>query len=158
MWNIQDYLIDQAGKDWAELLSEWAPILPAEFTVWLVNRTGDIFAVFQDDSVNLLDVGTGLITRLADNREDFCIKIEQADNANNWLAIKLVDQCVARGITLGPNECYAYKIPPLLGGVYEVDNLVPTDLSVHYSLLAQIYIQTRDLPVGTKIFKFVIDN
>jgi hypothetical protein len=69
--NLRDYLIDQAGKDWAQLLSAWAP--------------------------------------------------------------------------------------PLLGGKYEIDNVEPTDLAVHYGLLADIYRQTKDLPDGTPIAAVVTD-
>jgi hypothetical protein len=116
-----------------------------------VNRFGDVFAVFADDSVHKLDVGTGVITQLGVNRDDFAQKIDVDDNANNWLMIPLVDRCVSAGMVLGPNQCYGYKLPPILGGEYEVENFELTDLSVHYSLLADICQQVRDLPDGTKI-------
>jgi hypothetical protein len=62
MPNIENYLIDQTGKDWLELLSGRAPPLPESFTIWLVNRIGDVFAVFDDGSVHMLDVGVGTLT------------------------------------------------------------------------------------------------
>lgn len=126
-------------------------LLPNSFTVWLVNRFGDIFAVFEDDSVNLLDVGCGTIERVAENRDDFANKIDKDDNSNKWLMIDLVDSCMEAGLELSPNQCYGFKVPPILGGSYKVENIEPTDLSVHYSLLAQINEQTKDLPDGTKI-------
>ncbi len=156
--NVQDYLIEQSGKDWGELLSGWAGTLPASFTVWLVNRFGDVFAVFEDGSVHMLDVGTGMVRRLADSRDDFATQIDAGDNANNWLMTPLVDQCVAAGVTLSEDQCYGYKIPPILGGKYAVENVAPTNLSVHYSLLADIYRQTKDLPDGTRIKAVVIDR
>jgi hypothetical protein len=82
--NIHDYLIDQSGKDWSELLSGWSAALPPPFTVWLVNRFGDVFAVFEDGSVHKLDVGTGAMQRLADSRDDFAARIDAGDNANHW--------------------------------------------------------------------------
>jgi len=126
-------------------------VLPPEFTVWLVNRFGDVFAVFEDDSVNTLDVGIGSTKRVADNRDDFAMQIDLGDNSNNWLMIPLVDACVARGLTLGDDQCYGYKVPPILGGEYSVENFEPTDLSVHYSFLADIFHQTRDLPDGATV-------
>jgi hypothetical protein len=149
--NVQDYLIDQEGKDWAALLSDWGILLPPSFTVWLVNRMGDVFVVFDDDSVNLLDVGNGMIERVADNREHFAVLIDQGDNAEDWLLISLVEACVGAGLELSPNQCYGFKLPPILGGSYAVENIVPTDLSVHYSFLADICRQTKDLPDGTKV-------
>jgi type VI secretion system (T6SS) immunity protein Tdi1 len=65
--------------------------------------------------------------------------------------IPLVDASVASGLTLAEGQCYGYKIPPILGGQYEVSNVEPTDLSVHYAFLADIYRQTKDVPDGTPI-------
>jgi hypothetical protein len=151
MPNLEDYLINQAGKDWPELLSGWSPPLPESCSIWLVNRLGDVFAVLEDDSVHMLDVGVGTFTRLADNREDFRTRIDLDDYANDWLMIPLVDRCVSAGMVLVDNQCYGYKLPPLFGGKYDVENLYPADLSAHYSFLADIFRQTRDLPDGTRI-------
>jgi hypothetical protein len=149
--DVMDYLIDQEGKDWAELLSGWSILLPGSYTVWLVNRLGDVFAVFDDDSVHFLDVGRGVVERVADNRDHFADLLDVGDNAGGWLAIGIVDACLEAGLKLSPNQCYGFKIPPMLGGNYEVENLEPTDLSIHYSFLADIFRQTKDLPAGTKV-------
>lgn len=149
--NLQDYLINQEGKDWPNLLSGWDFLLPASFTVWLVNAFGDVFAVFDDDSVNLLDVGNGTIERIAKDRDECAQKIDLHHNANAWLMLNLVDACVKSGLKLSPDQCYGFKIPPILAGTYKIDNIVPTDLSVHYSFLADICRQTKDLPDGTKV-------
>lgn len=149
--NVNDYLIDQEGKDWAELLSGWLSLLPSTFTVWLVNKLGDAFIVFDDESVHLLDIGVGTIERVADNRDHFCELIDLGNNSNDWLMVDLVDRCVAAEMTLTENQCYGFKVSPVLGGNYSVENLEPTDLSVHYSLLADIFKQTKDLPDGTKV-------
>lgn len=156
--DINDYLIDQAGKDWGALLRDWVPPLPAGFTLWLVNRFGDAFVVPEgDNSVYLLDVGVGTFVRLADDRSHFADLLDVDDNAANWLLIPLVDACRGAGMTLSRSECYGFKVPPILGGEYEVANVEPTDLSVHYSFLGDIYKQTKDLPDGTRINTVVVD-
>ena len=83
--------------------------------------------------------------------DDFIAKIDADDNAGVWLLIPLVDQCVSEGLVLNANQCYGYKVPPILGGKYTTQNLEPTDLSAHYSFLGSIFDQTKDLPDGTKI-------
>ncbi len=156
--DINSYLIDQAGNNWGSLLSDWVPPLPSSFTLWLVNRFGDAFVVSDDDgSVHMLDVGGGTLARVADNRAHFTDLLDQSDNANNWLMIPLVDACREAGMSLEPSKCYGFKIPPVLGGKYEVANVEPTDLAVHYSLLADIYKQTKDLPDGTPIKTVVVE-
>jgi hypothetical protein len=149
--DINDYLIDQAGKDWQTLLQDWMPPLPSTFTLWLVNRFGDLFVVTDDDVVHMLDVGAGAFKRVADNRDHFAQLLDQDGNAHNWLMIPFVDRCQAANMTLGPNQCYGFKIAPLLGGPYELANIEPTDLAVHYSMLADIHKQARNLPIGTPI-------
>jgi hypothetical protein len=157
MSDIHDYLIDQVGKDWAALLRDWLPIFPSGFTIWMVNRLGDIIAVFEDESVHFLDVGNCNLRRIANDREDFIVRIDEDDNASDWLAMRLVDHCVAAGMTLAEDQCYGFKIPPMLGGGYSFENVVPTGLSAHYSLLADLWQQTKDLPDGTEITVQVVD-
>ena len=156
--DINDYLIDQADKDWGTFLRGWMPPLPPSFTLWLVKRFGDVFVVLEDDkSVHMLDVGAGTFVRVADDRSHFADLLDRNDNAANWLLIPLVDACRAAGMALNASQCYGFKIPPILGGKYEVENVEPTDLSVHYSFLGDIYTQTKDLPDGTRIKTVVVD-
>lgn len=157
MPDINEYLIDQTGKDWSKLLQDWSPPLPEEFTIWMVNRLGDIIAVYEDDSVHMLDIGAATVQHLANNRDDFIEQIGNDENANLWLAISLVDACIAVGMRLDTDQCYSYTIPPFLGGKFEVGNLHPCDLSVHYSYLAHIYRQIKDLPDGAKVDLKVVD-
>ena len=145
--NIQDYLLDQADKDWAALLSGWD--LPETFELWMVNRFGDAFLVFEDGSVHVLDLGACALNRVADNREDFARKA--ANSAADWFMMPLTDACVASGMIPGASQCYSFKVPPVLGGAYELANVTLTDLAVAYSFAADIHPQVKDLPDGTKI-------
>jgi hypothetical protein len=155
--NINDYLIDHVGKDWRALLSGWAEVLPSSFTVRLVNRFGDVFAELDDGSIHLLDIEAGTFRRIAENREHFADEIEAGENANNWLLIPLVDRCVAAGLVLRADQCYGYKMPPMLGGEYVVGNVATVDLAEHYSFLADVWRQTKDWPDGTQV-KIVIKH
>jgi len=155
--SIRDYLIERSGKDWKNLLADWAEVLPREFTVWLVNRFGDLFIVLEDGSVHMLDVGKGTLRRMADDRDKFCDELDRDDNAADWLMTGFVDQCVAAGLVLGPNQCDGYKLPPLFGGEYTIANVFPIDLREHYSVLGDMHRQTKDLPDGTRV-KLVVTN
>jgi hypothetical protein len=147
--NLNDYLLDQTGKDWAELLSGWSPPLPDVYTIWLVNRFGDVFAVFEDGTVHMLDVSNCVLNKVADSRDDFARSAET--RYRDWLLTPLVDACEGAGIVLKAHQCYGFKVPPILGGKYEISNIGAVDISVHYSFLADIYRQTKDLPDGTRI-------
>jgi hypothetical protein len=149
--NVNDYLLAQDGKDWPAIISDWQWIVPSAFTIWLVNRFGDVFLVPENGTVQMLDLGGGSLRQVASSREDFIKKIDEGDNANQWLMIPLVDKCVAAGLILGQGQCYSYILPPILGGKYTVENTEVCDVEVHYSLLAQIQRQVKDFPDGTKV-------
>jgi hypothetical protein len=155
--NINDYLIDQRGKDWAKLLSVWSGLLPEYFTLWLVNRFGDLFVVLDDGSVHMLDVGHASLKRLADSRDQFAELLDVDNNANTWLMIPLVDKCVRALPALKPSQCYGYKNPPLLGGKYAVENCAALEIAEHYSFLAHIHEQTKDLPEGAQVRLTTVD-
>lgn len=137
MTNINNYLIDPTGQNWAALLTDWAGLVPQSASVWAVNRIGDVIVTAPDGSVHLLDVGTEHVSRIAASRDDFLKKVEEGTNAKQWLATPLIDACVAAGMTLAPGQCYGFKVAPLLGGDYVVENMVPTGLAEHYAAMAK---------------------
>ncbi len=148
---IQDYLIDHRGLDWPSLLSEWTWLVPNRFTVWLMNRFGDLFLVFEDGSVQMLDVGAGTLKRLADSRDDFCAKVDENDNVSDWFLIPIVDKLVAAGITLPEGRCYGYKRLPALGGDYSVENTCVLPIVEHYGVCGSIHNQIKHLPDGSQV-------
>ncbi len=148
---LTDYLIDQAGIDWATVLRPFHALLPSDLTVWLVNRYGDVIFVRDDGSVDMLDVGGTAVKTLADSREHLTFLIDESGNANDWLMIPLVDKCVAAGLHLQPGQCYSYRQAPLLGGNYTVANTVIMPLAQHYAFYGMLYDRTKDLPDGTKV-------
>ena len=148
--SIDDYLIDQSGVDWSKTLASWAWLLPAEFTLWLVNRFGDLFLVQQDGSIWMLDIGAGTLTRVAQSREEFGNKLD-AGNAAEWLMIPLVDRLADAGFVLQPGHCYGFKTPPVLGGRYEVENCCQLSVGDYISGCGRIHEQLRNVPDGTEI-------
>jgi hypothetical protein len=147
---VQDYLIDHTDFDWPNLLVGWNWLLPPKFTVWLVNRFGDLFLVLPDDSVHLLDVGAGTLTRLADNQDEFCRKIDEGENASKWLMIPLIDKLVAAGVGLQPGFCYSYGTLPVAGGKLAPDNTLVLGIVEHYRRCVAAHKSIRQ---GLKVFE-----
>ncbi|QDU55172.1 hypothetical protein Pan181_13580 [Aeoliella mucimassa] len=148
---LRDYLIDQEDYDWSAMLSPWYGLVPEEFTLWMVNRFGDLIVVLGDGSIEMLDVSAGTRTRLAENRDEFGDRIDEEENANTWLMIPLVDACVQQGLLLEPGQCYSFTTPPILGGDYSVANTEVASIVDHYKLYGQLYQQLKDLPDGTQV-------
>jgi|SRR5262249_5238519 len=149
--NIKDYLIDHLTFDWATLLVDWKWLLPTEFSVWLMNKYGDLVLIADDGSVLFFDVGSGTLERVADDRDDFSRKLDEDDKASVWLMIPLIDQLTAAGIGLDEARCYSFLTPPVLGGEYTVKNTVTLPITEHYGVYASIHEQIKDLPDGTQV-------
>jgi hypothetical protein len=154
---MEDYLIDPDSIDWSAALAGWSWLIPAEFTLWLVNRLCDLFIVTDDGSVHMLDIGAGTLKRLAANRDEFCRLIDEGNNANEWLAIPLVDRLVASGLLLEPGQCYGFKVPPVLGGRYEVENCGPLSIPDYLGAYGSIHERLRDVPEGSGVVLKVVE-
>jgi len=151
MARIADYTVDHRGLDWPDLLASWAWLVPRQFTVWIMNRFGDLFLVFEDGSVHMLDVGRGSLERVADNRDDFANRVDEGTNANEWLMIPLVDELRKAGVVPGPTECYSYVQLPVLGGDYTRGNTRVVSIAHHYKAFGPIHETIKDIPDGTVV-------
>lgn len=149
--SLTDYLIPHQGLDLQRALRNWAWLVPESFTVWIVSRIADMFLVSPDGSVHMLDVGEGTLTRVADRREDFRAKLDESDHADDWLAIALVERCVAAGLTLQTGQCYGFVRPPVLGAKYTVENVRPIALDDYVGACGSVHEQIKDLPDGSEI-------
>lgn len=155
--DINDYLIDPRELDWHKLLDTWTWLVSGDFEVWLMNRFGDLFLIFDDGSIHMLDIGAGAIERLADSREEFFAKADQGGNGSDWFMIPLVTQLVASDMTLGEGECYSFKQPPILGGEYDVENSYVIPIEGHFHFYGSIHKQIKDLPDGAKVEIKMVD-
>lgn len=153
--NIHDYIIDHSTFDWAKLITTWHWRLPPRFTAWIMNRFGDLFLRTDDGSIHVLRLDDGSLSCLANSKDEFCQKIDERENANDWLMIPLVDRLVATGKTLKQGECYAFVQIPLIGGDYTIDNVVIRTVAFQYAALGPIFQQMEGLPDGTPV-KFEI--
>ena len=149
--NSNDYLIDQTGLVWQSLLSEWHWLLPPQFRVWLLTRTGDLFINVPDGTIHMLDVGAGRLQQVAASREEFCTKIDDPEVAADWLMIPIVDQLVASGVVLAAGQCYSYRTLPTLGGSYAADNRMAFGIREHFGGWGSVQRQISDLPDGAEI-------
>lgn len=148
---VEDYLIDLKGIDWPSALKEWGWLLPEEFTLWMVNRLGDLFIVLPDGTVHMLDVGAGSLTKLAESRDDFCAKIDEDGVVDDWLAIPLVDALVEAGVRLDPGRCYGFARLPMLGGAYDVSNCAPLPIADYLGATGSMHYRMKDVPDGGQV-------
>lgn len=149
--NIKDYLIDCTNCDWQKMLAPWSWCLPGTFTTWMMNRFGDLFLITDDGKIHVLRLDNGRLHLLADSKDDFSEKMGDAETANDWLLIPLVDRLVSSGVSPGAGQCYAFVQIPILGGDYVVENVVVREVESQYLALGPIFAKLDKLPDGTKV-------
>lgn len=146
--SIQDYIIDHRELDWDLLLESWQWMLPDSYTIWLMNRFGDLFLILEDGVVVMLDSGMGRVEEVATSQGDFCDLCEVPENLSDYFAIPLVDALAEAGTTLEAGQCFTFRHPPVTGGEYSVENTAVTDIANHYTGYGAIHEKVRDLPDG----------
>ncbi len=146
--------IDAHFLDCDRLLSDWRWTLhPFSLTMF-----GDWFFEDEGGRVVFLDSIAAQLSEIAPSRETFLAERETLENLDQWYMADLALLCWDHGLRPGPSECLSFKLPPVLSGSLEVDNVEVCDLMVHESVLAQIHRGVKDLPDGTVINRFVVDG
>lgn len=105
---------------------------------------GRVFATQgQGGEVLLLEPGTAEALEIPVDLAEFEAS-ELVDNPDAALAFGFYQSWRnAGGAAPGPGQCIGYRKPLFLGGADEMDNLELSDLSVYWSVTAQIIAQVR---------------
>ncbi len=112
---------------------------------------GDLFLIGKEKDVYWLQTDCGDLTRVADNIQQFQSYLSDEEKFDTWFLPLLIEKLINAGKFLEENQVYSYLQIPVIGGEYSVDNIKPTDMSVHFAYSGQICEQIKDLPDGTKV-------
>ncbi len=156
--NLSDATIDLTAVDCERLLSDWSWLVQGQYSPLLMTAFGDLFLQSDDGHVWFLDLVSGEFKDVAHSRDDWAEMFNDPQTVEEWLMPGLVEALLGQGISLVEGTCYGYRIPPVLGGKIEIENIEQTDLSVYYSITGQIHRQVKDLPPGTPISKITVDG
>jgi hypothetical protein len=147
-----DQLIKDIHKiDSQDIMESWLWKLQDQDQLLLVSVIGDMFFIGNNSEINWLDVGSGELQLIAQNIEDFKIKLQDDENIENWFLESIVEDLYESGLQLKENEVFGYIKLPIMGGDYDISNFEPIDMSVHFTFAGQIHEQIKDLPNGTKV-------
>lgn len=134
-----------------DILSCWKWLLGDLDDVVTISVLGDIFLKGNNGYIYWLQTDKGELISIANSLEQYQQFLNTEDKIDHWFLPLLVEKLEAAGKTLKKNEVYSYKKPPVLGGEYSVDNIEPTDMSVHFAISGQICEQIEKLPDKTRV-------
>lgn len=133
----------------AELREQWSWLLPDPLKAFMASAMGDVFLEGDDGAVFWLDTGRGKLEMIAPSRDAFMAELRT--KAEDWFLASLVDELLEAGIVLDSEQCYGYKVLPVLGGKYEVANVAPMAALAWYGFSGHVHGQIRDLPDGAQV-------
>ena len=145
---------DEFSSD--DILSDWRWLVGDEACAMVVTKTGDTF-LEKSDGVYFLSLGENRLERICDSIDGFKQHLASRDFVSARFLPHFLDEFIASGHALGTSQVIGFKLPPTTGGSFGIDNLEPTDVSIHFSILGQIARKIKDLPDGTPIGKFTIE-
>lgn len=94
---------------------------------------------------------------VATDNEAYAALLRDEDFLLDWEMEELVNMAREQLGSLEPDKKYCLKIPGLLGGEYEADNLAMVSLAEIVNVSGSIAEQIRDLPPGSKVRLKVVD-
>jgi hypothetical protein len=141
-----DLLIEDRSLDHRVVLSDWSWLLGDVFSVIAGTKFGDWFILRPDGHVDLLDALEGELREVASSYEEFTRLINTRERQEEWLLSLLVLTLHEQGVIPGPGQCYAFKVPPILGGKADSSNVEVMSLTVWVSLCGQLHREIKEMP------------
>jgi hypothetical protein len=135
------------GRD-TSLLEEWAWLVGENALPILATANGNMFYAdgHANDCVHILDAACSTVRNVCPTWDDFGSVIAVRENADEWLTPQLVGDLIELLGPLPDGHCFGFKLPPCVGGSFNVDNFEPTSLALHFGLLGQIASQVQKYP------------
>lgn len=144
---------DVSARDFERWIGEWSGFVSGRAAVAFLNKFGVWFLRRPEGPVDMLDVFSGDLERVADSFSEFQAKVNDPAWQEVYLLSKLVFSLHERGIVPGPGEAYAVAPHPAWGGPnpmagepVPVERIVVMAMSVWQSLCAQSLRRTEPDP------------
>jgi hypothetical protein len=134
----------------------WGWLVGIDMQPFMSSVSGDVFFEAPDLTIHWLDTGGGRFERIAKDRDEF-LGVLRNDGGAEWLLSPAIDRLIDAGVTVGPDQCFAFRVLPILGGTYTPDNMIPMSAEGWYSFSGYVHKQIKDLPDGTQI-SFTFDG
>lgn len=132
------------------LREHWSWLVDPAMEAFMAAASGDVFFQAPDASIHWLNTSAGEFTQIALDRNEFLIRMRE-DGGTEWLMAPLIDALLDEGQVLGADQCFAFKVLPVLGGTYTPDNMTPMSAAGWYGFSGYLHQQIKDLPDGTRI-------
>jgi hypothetical protein len=137
----RDLVISCDGLDCKRLFTDWQWLVPADATPLMIGIFGDWIFGAPNGSLWHLDFLEGQFYQVAQDSTEFNAKKREEEYRNLWFRADWADIALGNGLTPNRDECLGWKIAPILGGVFAVENIQVFSLVVYQSITGQLFRQ-----------------
>jgi len=135
-WN--DLIIEQVTPEqFQRWIEPWTGIVTGRVALAFLSKFGTWFLRRPEGHVEMLDVFTGTIQRIADRYEDFTTEVNQQWWQEVYLSSELVLRLHDTNKIPGPGQCYALAPHPALGGPNPLNGEA---VDPHFVMLMDVYL------------------
>ncbi|QDP00850.1 T6SS immunity protein Tdi1 domain-containing protein [Thalassotalea sp. PS06] len=141
---LNDLTVNFSHLQRESLLSDWEWLLGGYYLPILLSASGDAFVQNIDNGeIWWLDTGGSELSKVADSPEEFNSLLTDKEFVVDCFAVQMIGDLNQSGKSLNPGQIFSLNTPWLLGGKYELSNIEPTDIEVHFSITGQIAKQVK---------------
>lgn len=132
-----------------ECLPEWTWLVPSSATPLFITALGDWIFGNPDGSLSALSVLEGIYEPIANNSDEY----NHLKRSEEWLDEVFLSgwYVIAKGNGVKPiqGECIGWKVHPIKGGKFSVDNLQVFDMKVYQTLMSQLHSRIQGVEITT---------
>jgi hypothetical protein len=137
-----------AREQYASALESWAWIGIADMVPICTSAFGDVFLQSANGTVSFLDTIEGTLTSVWESVAALQADLNTPEGRNQYLVPGLVAEAERRGIVPSNDQVLDFRIPPILGGRTDIDNVQVCSFVVCVNLSGQTHYMVKDLPPG----------
>jgi hypothetical protein len=134
---------DANGYDTAVLLTEWRWLVPANHTPLFVSAFGDWVLGAPDGSIWVMSTLDGDCRQVARDATQYNMLSKSTEWTEETFLSEWFPIAIENGLVPSNDECLGWKLHPVVGGTFAVDNLQLFTMRVYLSLTGQLHRQIR---------------
>lgn len=123
------------------LLEDWRWLVPDGLKPLMIGIFGDWVFGAPDAAHWHLDILEGRLRKIADGSHDFNAKKEQPLYRNEWFGEEWANIALGNGLVPQRDECLGWKVAPVLGGNFAVENIQVFSLDVYQGATGSLFRQ-----------------
>jgi hypothetical protein len=141
---LRPFMTPASQYDVRALRADWMWLVPASDTPLFISIFGDWIFGRPDGSLWALTLLEGNYEQIAQNATEY----NALKNSLEWLDATFIagwqEIAARKGLEPARQECLGWKIHPMIGGKFEVENLAIFDMGVYQSIMGQLHRQMHD--------------